>query len=1023
MVAEVWIPVPYDLHIHGALQFNRYGCDRRRSRQSGNLFPSAGEFLDILIRHCHRWKNIAFGDAAHWHFTPAFERLTPADVPRLETVLTLGNVFLWRFLPGTDDRIRVPSALGRLLAAAPRLRTLHITDECISEQTLHTLAPDWSRLTELSISPPVALDFNAGRAVQTLAKTCHSVVSFSLDCAAYPGTSFDGAPDPPIEWPSIRKFAITLRNIERHPEHPTFIPEIVEIFDSVSLPSLEDFSASLFGRVWELHPPAMIFSVPWEGLLLRSRPSSITKLRLYFPAYLEPIAVLRSLQPLVGLKLLRAGNDYFGGAEEAQLLSSFAESAKYTSEELFAASLPELPELEECEFDGCVQENVEGLLDLAMRRGPKLRILRAHFMVTTGVDVEAFMPSEQVVQDRDISGSSEEGRLTGYVHGVKLVWTWRAQNEMSHDTHDAGMPATPFARFLGTNHAPSEEEQKNLLALIRNPEEKIRKLEEEISRLEAERDGLKSFVDRHRALLSPFRRLPADVWRGIFICCLPNNKLGLCTRTTSEAPLLLTTICRSWRDIALSTPRLWNSIHIYLPTPRIGFDGERFQSAMQARNEGFRRWLEKSGSLPLTISLSTGEAYVEPGLTVAHDYSKLRGLRTELIDMLARYCRRWKIMAFGEATLSIVANAFGRLTTQDLPLLESIHTNGNVFLRQDFVTGESNPIRLSAIGSLLSRASSLRALQLTGEFFSEQSLLSDLPLSWSRLTELRISRPSGHYGDCYELLHLLAKECHSLVTLDLYIQSSLFYQEHGGRPSSPLEWPSIQKYAISFIGSAVDRHSSPVPVFTQQVVEAFESVNLPSLKEFSVDIVDSAPPSSAISSAPWELLLLRSQPAITHIQLAFPPLLDAQAVLRSLQPLDTLKSLQLGHGDEYWQWSVQDEELLHAFIEAGTSLCPDLEEVEFGGCGPESAKSLLDLAARRPKLRLIRAHFLVSEGEVETFLPSEQVVDELKVSRTERKGTLRGYIKGVRLIWTWRSHDDPSREYYATVIPGDTRYW
>ncbi|KAL0570721.1 hypothetical protein V5O48_011240 [Marasmius crinis-equi] len=449
-------------------------------------------------------------------------------------------------------------------------------------------------------------------------------------------------------------------------------------------------------------------------------------------------------------------------------------------------------------------------------------------------------------------------------------------------------------------------------------------------------------------------------------------------------------------------------------------------ATMRARNEGFRRWLEKSGSLPLTISLATEDhhRYLPIGTrpTITPDDPKLQGLRAELVNTLARYCQQWRIMAFDEATHSVVASAFGRLTTKDLPLLETVHSNGNVFLWQERDTDDIKPIRLSVIGSLLGRASSLRALQLTRGYFSERSLLSDLPLSWSRLTELSITPPPGHYFDCYILLQLLAKECHSLATLDLDSPTVYFDPEHlGERRLSPVEWPSIRKFVISFNGPLLEH--LPVPVFPRPVVEVFESVNLPSLKEFAVDLVgyhNLSSPSCAISLTPWELLLSRSQPAVTHIQLAFPAFLDAKAVIRSLQPLDTLKSLRFGRGDEAWK--VHDQALLSAFLEAGTSLCPELEEVEFSACGSETAKTLLELAVRRPSIRVIRARFFLLEDEVETLLPSEQVVRELKMSTSGREGSLQGYIEDVRLIWTWRSHDDLSRDEHNDGMPASSRY-
>ena len=119
---------------------------------------------------------------------------------------------------------------------------------------------------------------------------------------------------------------------------------------------------------------------------------------------------------------------------------------------------------------------------------------------------------------------------------------------------------TPFAHVLDTNYAPSSEEQATIKALILEPEQRIRQLEEEIA-------DLRRFVGRHRTLLAPCRQLPADVWREIFVFYLPIGELGLCVRSTSRAPLLLTAICRTWRAIALNTPRLWNAIHIHIQSP------------------------------------------------------------------------------------------------------------------------------------------------------------------------------------------------------------------------------------------------------------------------------------------------------------------------------------------------------------------------------------------------------------------------------------------------------------------------
>ncbi|KAJ6465904.1 hypothetical protein C8R47DRAFT_44503 [Mycena vitilis] len=72
-----------------------------------------------------------------------------------------------------------------------------------------------------------------------------------------------------------------------------------------------------------------------------------------------------------------------------------------------------------------------------------------------------------------------------------------------------------------------------------------------------------------------------------------------------NAPLLLLKICRSWRDIALGTPRLWSTVKLgdtrssdcyWEPAPQ---DRDEHQLDMAM----FSRWLERTGSTPLTLTL------------------------------------------------------------------------------------------------------------------------------------------------------------------------------------------------------------------------------------------------------------------------------------------------------------------------------------------------------------------------------------------------------------------------------------
>ncbi|EEB88021.1 hypothetical protein MPER_14391, partial [Moniliophthora perniciosa FA553] len=67
-----------------------------------------------------------------------------------------------------------------------------------------------------------------------------------------------------------------------------------------------------------------------------------------------------------------------------------------------------------------------------------------------------------------------------------------------------------FTSLLDTNYAPAPAELDEIRRVLRGPEFELREIEEKLRRLQARRDELKSFIDRHRALLSPIRQIPRE---------------------------------------------------------------------------------------------------------------------------------------------------------------------------------------------------------------------------------------------------------------------------------------------------------------------------------------------------------------------------------------------------------------------------------------------------------------------------------------------------------------------------------
>ncbi|KAJ6605958.1 hypothetical protein B0H10DRAFT_1819972 [Mycena sp. CBHHK59/15] len=140
---------------------------------------------------------------------------------------------------------------------------------------------------------------------------------------------------------------------------------------------------------------------------------------------------------------------------------------------------------------------------------------------------------------------------------------------------------SPFKDILHTNAVPLDANCQRIGALLVGPRKEAEELTQEIRCTQAmlddltqKRDRLTNFIDAHLALVSPARRLPDDVVQDIFEAAVPPMNAVMCG---TESLLLLCQICRSWRHLALSTPRLWASLHVVAP---LSYEMEKVNNAM-----------------------------------------------------------------------------------------------------------------------------------------------------------------------------------------------------------------------------------------------------------------------------------------------------------------------------------------------------------------------------------------------------------------------------------------------------------
>lgn len=277
------------------------------------------------------------------------------------------------------------------------------------------------------------------------------------------------------------------------------------------------------------------------------------------------------------------------------------------------------------------------------------------------------------------------------------------------------LPTSPAPGCLRTNIFPSFAEavaiRGTLLAVhsdISQLDHEIARLQTTLQRISVKREAFHKFASEHESFLSPIRRLPPELLAEVFMNRLPAELSP--TRDENDNIMVLSHVCKHWRDVALTTPMLWSAMSTHKIT------SQNFQSKISLADI----WLTRLRQPSLSYLLSGSE-----GL----DTTKL------MADFVLPRCRH--------AELRVVSLP-PRLGP--LPNLKSLDIHSR---RQNFdpFTRES-PL-------ILESPAVLRDVRLTG------IIPYQIQLPWSQLTEFRV-RHCNIY-QCLEALGWMA----NLVTLEI----------------------------------------------------------------------------------------------------------------------------------------------------------------------------------------------------------------------------------------------------------------
>ncbi|KAJ7935840.1 hypothetical protein B0H13DRAFT_2649502 [Mycena leptocephala] len=354
---------------------------------------------------------------------------------------------------------------------------------------------------------------------------------------------------------------------------------------------------------------------------------------------------------------------------------------------------------------------------------------------------------------------------------------------------------SPFAQHLNTNYAPSDPEIKHIQSHLIPHVLEVSRLDSLIRRLSAQRERTVEYIEAHKALLTPARRLPPDVVQEIFIACLPIDRNAV--MSTTEAPLLLTCICSAWRTLALSIPALWASLH--LPMGIIHRRGVPIS---------VEKWLERSGGCPLSLSLRCGRSVGGDDFdTVMRAFEKCSD-RWRSIDLAAYFGE--------EPEIPLLAEIYA-------PWLEALKIRTH---------DASNMVKMKLLTTPTLRAVALYTLKDFDRWMPR------LPLHWAHLTSLKFESLSkdtiGERSSTLQglsptvVIEILAR-CPRLIHFETDLIN--FQGDRLPRSTATVSLPELQKFIVCRCGRPVN------PVF---ILYLLRHLVMPQLRHLQLPCTDSS---------------------------------------------------------------------------------------------------------------------------------------------------------------------------------------
>jgi hypothetical protein len=434
---------------------------------------------------------------------------------------------------------------------------------------------------------------------------------------------------------------------------------------------------------------------------------------------------------------------------------------------------------------------------------------------------------------------------------------------------------------LRRGYKVTDIEKESLLTLASSAEAEAMSIDTEIARLRAlllelehSRDSLWKAANQARSLIAPIRKLPPEILGEIFFLTDPSIHFsdGWLTAYYHRIPTVLAgTVCLSWRDIAISTPKLWSLITI---ATELGLPPRMLQR--------FEEVLELSGNVLLDLTVKTP---LWPTLSEEVTASAV-------FPIIHKHCQRWKhvtlkghpdrIVSFFRIDLSPYSlNSESSALSLQLPSLCSLELD---------IAADEEPEPAPMVLHIPSvSAPNLRYLSILKTYDDHGGLSFDLP--WRQLDTLMFgARYLSEFFDALSNATSLTQAC---------LHDCLFVRQI--QPPRPISSDALTSLRFRLIDDVTYR----------AMLTCFEEFTLPHLRELHIcgEVVDGDGYSHSPEwpTDPFKAFVNRSGFPITMLTILGVPMRDYTLVdiLECLPQLEALVAEE--PGSDYFSEGVEAE--------------------------------------------------------------------------------------------------------------------